>query len=291
VNTTGFRKGEFWIFYALQHKYKSGFTRSVFLQLPVHNKPMMKDPTKKPLMIFLSFEDDADIMLDFMYKYLYYNEHDVLPDLSTVTTKEVAKYIREKLTVNGYNIKILRVNPSDWTYKNLFNKLLEYEAEGFEIHALFIDYLFKLPTTGCVSGPHGVDVKDLFNRVRNVCSSKGILCITPHQLSSDAKQLIRNGVPDVNFVKEVANKGYAEGVRTLDTVPDGELYLHIARIQRKPYLTVQRGKHRTPGILDDDKMYFTLPFPKGAPIKENLNSKDDDKLNELADAGSDEFDF
>ena len=167
----GFKKGEMWMIDALQHKYKSGFTRSLFMQLPVHNVPVMRDKSKKPLMVFISFEDDADIMLDFMYKYLYYNENNELPDISNVTTKEIANYIRDKLSVNGYHIKILRVNPSEWTYKNLFNKMLEYEAAGYEIHSCFIDYLEKLPTTGCITGPIGSDLRDLFNRVRNFFSS------------------------------------------------------------------------------------------------------------------------
>jgi len=290
----GFRRGEFWIIYALQHKYKSGFTRSLFMQLALHNTPKLTDPNKKPLMVFISFEDDADIMFDFMYKYLYYNEYDKLPDLAEVTGADVAKYIKQKLTATGYHIKILRINPSDWTYKSLFNKILEYEANGYEMHSLFIDYLYKLPTTGCVTGPAGVDVKDLFNRVRNLCSSKGILAVTPHQISSDGKQLIRNGVPDINFVKEIAGKDYSEGSKGVSQIADGELYLHIARIKRQPYLTVQRGKHRTPGILDDDKMYFTLPFPKGAPIKENLNEDGDATFGGVkpSDTGLDEkFDF
>jgi len=168
---SGFRRTETVVINALQHKYKSGFTRSVFMQLGLHNTPVMDDPTKKPLLLYISFEDDADIMLDFMYKYLYYNENNKLPDISTTSTQDIAKYIKTKLSVNGYNIKILRVNPSEWTYKSVFSKILEYEAAGYEIHATFIDYLAKLPTTGCISGPTGTDLRDMFNRCRNFFSS------------------------------------------------------------------------------------------------------------------------
>lgn len=110
-------------------------------------------------------------------------------------------------------------------------------------------------------------------------------------MSSEAKQLIRNGVPDLTFVKEVQGKGYLNSSKTLDQVVDGELYIHIARIKRKPFLTVCRGKHRTPGILDDDKMYFTLPFPKGAPIKENVNEDGDANFSGGSSSSDDEFDF
>jgi len=268
----GFRKGSFVMVDALQHNYKSSFIRSILAQLMRCNVPVLKDPTKKPLMVYISFEDDAEISIEFFYKYLYFSEHAKLPDMAEVTPTEAAAYVNKKLCVNGYNVKMLRVNPSEWTYKNIFNKTLQYEAEGYEIHAVILDYLSKLPTTGCICGPTGTDIRDLFNRVRNHYSAKEVLVITPHQLSTDAKQLIRNGVSPMNFVKEIAGKGYTEGSRQLDQVVDNELYLHKAKLDGKWVLTVQRGKDRRPGIIDDDKMYCTLDFPKKAPIPENADA-------------------
>ena len=285
----GFRRAETVVLNALQHRYKSGFTKSIFMQIALHNKPVLTDITKIPLLLFISFEDDMDITIDFMYKYLYYNEFKKLPDMSLLTNKEIAKYIKDRLSVNGYRIKIVRVNPSEWTYRHMFNYVLELESEGFELHACFADYLSKLPTTGCIQGPTGTDVRDLWNRTRNFFSARNILFFSPHQLSTEAKQLTRNGVPDENFVKEVQGKGYTEGTKQIDQVVDLELYIHIAKIQRIPHLTVARGKHRVPDILDDDKMYFTMPFPPGAPIPEDVNG--DDIAVELAKMAEDDFEF
>jgi len=168
----GFRKGEQWVVSALQHNYKSGFVQSLFVQLATLNVPIMKDKSKKPLIVLFSFEDDMHIVTEFIYRYIYYNENNELPDLTKVTGAEVGEYITKKLSATGYHVKILRINPSEWSYKHMFNKILEYEASGFELHAIIIDYLSKLPTIGCVSsGPTGTDVRDLFNRVRNFCSS------------------------------------------------------------------------------------------------------------------------
>jgi hypothetical protein len=292
MTQNGFRRGTMVMINALQHSYKSGFTQSLFAQFALHNKPLMNDVNKKPLLLYISFEDDSEIYVEFLYRYLYYNEHKTLPDLTAVTGSEVAAYMKKRLSVNGFHVELLRVNPSEWTYKNLFNKILEYEAAGYEVHACLVDYLAKLPTTGCISsGPMGTDVRDLFNRVRNFFSAKNILFITPHQLSTEAKQLIRNGVPAISFVKEIAGKGYTEGSRQLDQVVDLEIYLHKATINRKWVLTVQRGKDRTPGILDDDKMYFVLPFPKGAPIAEDINEDNVEDINPNAESKSMEFDF
>jgi len=172
MTQNGFRRGIMCMIAALQHNYKSGFMQSLFMQFAMHNKPALDDPTKKPLILYISFEDDSEVFTEFMYRYLYYNENNELPDLTKVTGAEVASYIRKRLSVNGYHVKMMRVNPSEWTYKSLFNKVLELEANGYEIHAMLIDYLYKLPTTGCVtSGPTGNDVLDLFNRVRNFSSA------------------------------------------------------------------------------------------------------------------------
>lgn len=269
----GFRKGIMASVNALQHNYKSGFTQSLLMQFPRYNKPILDEPGKKPLIIYVSFEDDSTVYVEFMYRYLYYNENEKLPDMENVDKSAMAKYIKEKLSVNGYHVKMVRVNPSEWTYKHLFNKILEYEANGYEIHAMLIDYLSKLPTTGCIQGPAGTDLRDLYQRVRNFATSKNILTITPHQLSSDAKSLMRNGLSSIGFLKEIASRGYTEGSKQLDQVLDMEINLTRTTVNRKWHLAVGRGKDRQPGILDDDKMFFMLPFPPKAPIMENVNKE------------------
>jgi hypothetical protein len=287
----GFSRHESWTINALQHKYKSGFTQSLFMQLAKLNKPILQDPNKKPLITYISFEDDVEIIAEFMYRYLYYNENNELPDLDAVTSADIGRYIKERLGKTGYHVKIIRVNPSEWTFKDLFNKILEFEADGYEVHACIVDYLAKLPTTGCINtGPGGTEVRDLFNRCRNFFGSKKVLFITPHQLSTEAKQLIRNGVSDLNFVKEIAGKGYTELSKQIDQVVDGELYLHIGRYQKRPVLTVQRGKHRNPNILEEEKMYCMLPFPNKAPIKEDLG-QDKEGFGNGESNGDDDFDF
>ena len=289
MTQNGFRRGTMCSVNALQHNYKSGFTQSLLMQLPRHNKPVLDEPGKKPLIVYISFEDDSTVYVEFMYRYLYYNENVKLPDMDAVDKIEMAKYIKEKVSVNGYHVKMVRVNPSEWTYKHLFNKMLEYEANGYEIHAMLIDYLSKLPTTGCIQGPAGTDLRDMFQRVRNFATSKNIFTLTPHQFSSDAKALVRNGLSSFGFLREVAGRGYTEGSKQLDQVLDMEINLIKTTVNRKWHLAVGRGKDRQPGILDDDKMFFMLPFPYKAPIIENINDNSDTSFSNGEE--DTEFDF
>lgn len=278
----GFRRGEQWMIGALQHNNKTGFTLALFIQFALFNKPLMIDPSKKPLLLRISFEDDLTTNLNYVYKYLkarelrkeLFQKGEPLPDdidgvaIGDVTQEEIAAYVKEKLSVTGYEVKFMRVDPSQWTYMHLCNKITELEAEGYEVHCCMVDYLAMLPTTGCTVGPAGTDMRDMYRRTRNYFSPRRILLITPHQLSTEAKQLIRDGRP--NFLQEVQGKGYLAGCKQLDQEIDGEMYIHIEKHQKKFYLAVQRGKHRGMPVLEDEYKSCYLPFPKKGPILDDL---------------------
>lgn len=272
----GFRRGEFCTIGALQHKYKTGFTLSLFAQIALFNKPHMIDPNKKPLLLRISFEDDLDLNMQFLYQLLKYEElrTPVYPK-DAESIQEMAAYIRNRLQINNYHIKMMRVDPTQSTYKHICNKIIELEANGYEIHMVMIDYLGMVPTTGCInSGPLGTDVRDMFRRIRNFCGPKKITVITPHQLSTEAKQMVRGGTPEDQFVKEVAERGYWAGSKQLDQEMDLEMHIHLFRHQKETYLSVQRGKHRIPTIVNDEDKYFLLKFPAKMPIPSDIDEED-----------------
>lgn len=273
----GFRRGEFICVAGLQHKYKTGFSLSVFEQIARYNTPKLINPNRKPLLLRISFEDDLKSNMQFIYQKLKYQEtgEPVHMDQLSISEAEMAQYVREKLGVNGFHIKMRRVDPSQWTYRHICNYLVELESEGYEIVFLMLDYLAMVPTTGCTMGPTGTDMRDLFRRVRNFTSARSITCFTPHQLSTEAKQMIRAGVPEENLVKEISEKGYYSGSRQLDQELDCEAVLHTFKKNKETWLAVQRGKHRIPTILPDEKKYFLLKFPSnGMPIPDDFGMAD-----------------
>lgn len=267
----GFRRREMWMITAMQHNYKSGLLQSLFVQFCIHNKPALKDLNKKPAIIYISFEDDSSVYTEFIYKYLYYNINKEIPDLSETRPEQIQDYIKTNLSVNGYTPLTLRVNPTAWSYLYLFNKIISYESQGYEIHACIIDYLSKLPTTGCLGGPNGADLRDLYQRCRGFFTNKEIALVTAHQLSTEAKKLIKNGLDRLHFAEEVAGKGYTEGSGQLDQIVDGEIAIALAKKDKKHVLTFYRGKHRIPTILPDEKKGFFLTFERNAPLRETLH--------------------
>ncbi|MDD2819136.1 MAG: hypothetical protein PHN51_10155 [Candidatus Nanopelagicales bacterium] len=259
----GVRLGETVYVAALPHRYKTGTTCSMFVDIAVQNVPIIreKDAGKKILLLRISFEDNLTYNLQFMYQYLKAAEGTpVKPDeLSNLTASEMSTYIRAQMTRNGFHIKMMRVDPNQWTYSHLCNEIISLEAQGYAIHICMVDYLLLLPTTGCVQGPAGTDKRDLLRRTRNFMSARGIGFITPGQLNTEAKRLMRT-LPGHMFLEEIAEKGMYADSSQLDQEIDLEIYVHLFTHKRRKYLSVRRGKHRLATVISEEDKAFILPF-------------------------------
>lgn len=270
----GFRRGENVVVGALQHNFKTGFSLSTFKHLAMYNKPYMLDPTKKPLLVRISFEDPLSLNFPFMYRNIYENKTGAMADVIGTAPEEMSKYVIEELQVNGYNVMMVHVNPTMWGYRDLFDFLLDLIAQGYEIHALWLDYLNMMNKEGLDNnGPTGFNIRELFRRTRNFTAPRKITMLTPHQLSTEAKMLIRQGNEE-NFVKEIANKGYWDSAKTIDQEVDMELYIHIVKADSRSWLTVQRGKHRLIKQTPEEHKFTVLPFEDIGDVRDDINGAD-----------------
>lgn len=281
----GIRPGNFVLINALQHKNKTGFTLSLFRQIAVYNKPKNTDPAKKPLLLWISFEDKTEKNLKALYIDQKYSETRELVKIDpSMTPKDFMEGFLPQMRASGFHIKMFRINPTDWTFHALFNLVMTLESEGYCLEGLFCDYLGMLPTTGCnKTGPIGTDMRDLFRRTRNFCEQRGAFFVTPHQLSTDAKALIRGDIPEGDFVKMIAEKGYTSGSKQLDQEVDIELYIHLFHYKGECIFTVQRGKHRIETILEDESWkFFMYKFPKLMPLPPDEDTEDDYSFTKLS---------
>ena len=276
-----FRLGEQWGLYGLQHNYKTGFSLTIFKQICMYNTPILKDPKKKPLLLRISFEDSLVLNFQYLYKNMWENETGKVlskKDLAEMDIGVMTEYVTNKLSATGFHVKLLFVNPSDWTYKDICNLVLKYEAEGYEVQMVMVDYLTKISKEGCTQGATGQDVRNLFERIKAFMASKGILFITPHQLSTEAKGLMRDGYND--FVKRLPGGGYTADSKQIDQDIDGELFFHIERLKGKneAYFTVQGGKLRRIEQVDEDDKYRVYKFVRKGVILDDLNKPDSSML-------------
>lgn len=271
----GFRRGEEWVIGALQHKYKTGMNLSIFDTIPLYNVPHMLDATKRPMILRITFEDTAEQNMRFIYEHLYENETGLKctkEHMKSMTAGDIAQYVITRLQATGYTLRVMYVDPTQWNYQNIINKCMEFEAEGFEIHCLFLDYLALINKKGLAQGSIGDDIRDLFRRMKNFCTPRKILLITPHQLSSDAMGKIREGA--VDFVRDIAEKNYWDGCKRLSQEVDGELYIHIEKMNNRSFLTIMRGKHRGMPVMDEADKYLVLELHKIGGLRPDINGPD-----------------
>lgn len=238
----GLRRGETVVITALTHMYKSGMTLDIFMGCPLYNKPYMRDPTKKPLNLRISYENTTQQDFTHMYKKLMEMDSGLPVDMRHINVNEASEYVLNRLSVNGYESQIIHVDPSDFTYYDLFKIIETLEEDGYEIHLLTVDYLNMMSKAGCVNESTGDNIRDLYRRTRNFCLRRGIAFVSPHQFSSEARKVER-GEPR-NFVKVVTGKGFYDGCSRLEHELDLEISLHIVDFNGERFLTAQRGKHR-----------------------------------------------
>ena len=131
----------------------------------------MYDPNKKPLLLRISFENSAMVDIIHLYRSLIEPEIGAKIDQQSIDPIQAAVYVNEKLSVNGYHVKIDHYDPSEFTIYDLLDVIEKYEHEGYEIHMLNIDYLAMMSTKGCKQGATGQDIRDLFRRTRNIIES------------------------------------------------------------------------------------------------------------------------
>lgn len=270
----GFRRGDFVLIGALQHNFKTGMVLKLLQQVVTYNKPYLLNPEKKPLILQISSENALTDNLVSLYEYFYSTATGKQVD-PTVPREVMSEYVKDHAGRNGYHLEMLRIDPTDFTFQNLFQLVWEYETQGYELHAIYMDYLQMLSKEGCFQGPTGSDTRDLFRRVRNFMNKKKITFFTPHQISTEAKYLLRVGCD--SFVKEIVNKGYYDSCKTIDQEVDVEILIHKVEVDDAAYLEMHRGKHRKSGLITPPKdLYTVLPFNPGGwgGILDDLNGGD-----------------
>lgn len=239
----GLRRGESVLIGALRYSYKSSLSRDFFVSVPLFNKPYMIDPTKTPLNLRISLEDDGDRDVTGVYRRVLQvrDKRDEKP--ADINPREAARYIDEKLGINGYKNIIIAADSSQFSYEKIIDYIEYFESKGYEIHHLNIDYLAMITKNANGNADSLTNIiQSLFTRLRNVCRRKRILFTTPHQLGYDAKQLQLQGVS--NFVQKVVGKSLYDACRRIDQEVDTEITIHIEKSDGESYLTIARGKHR-----------------------------------------------
>jgi len=255
---------------ALTHNYKTGLLLDLFRQIPMHNKPFMLDPSKKPLVLRVSFENRIEQDLPKLYKDIKEQETGEKVDIKSINVDDAVEYISSKLKRNGYHFAMEFFSPNDFTVDDLITVLEEYESKGYEIHLLNLDYLELIAKAKGNARPDQV-ITDSAEKLRGYCFPRRITVITAHQLSTEAQALSREGTS--NFAKRVSTGGWYMNCKSLHTKLDLEIICHIHKTEEESYLTFARGKHRGGEETPMSHRYFAYKFHRIGTIHDDIDKE------------------
>lgn len=255
----GARRGEFGLVNALPGNNKSGTLLDMFMGTCLFNKPFLFDPSKKPLVLLYSTEDDVPVIIQKIYVILKQLEHGIPVSVRGLDHQVATQYVMEKLQANGWYVQIHRVVGSLMSFAKYIQHLEKYKGLGFEVCASFLDYAAMLNKDGCAQGSTGDDLQDLYKRIREYTAPNKILHVTAHQLSTQAKEEKR--MNPTKFIRDMPGGGYYQGCKKLDTEVDWEMYVNKQVVNDGSFLEYVWGKHR--GVVEptsERAKYFVMKF-------------------------------
>lgn len=259
----GHYTGELTVIEALQHKNKTGFTLSIFLQTLLNNKIELKDG-KKPIWLWISLEDDILQIVIKIFVYLYFRKYKKMPLMLEIDNKYISDFVKTEIDATGNRLIVRRIDNTQFTIEK-YRKIVEsYELTGNRVIVTSVDYLEKAYTDGnkYSTGANGSGLKNMFTYFRTFIQQKNILFLTPHQIAVDALNAIRNGASDKEFLKLIVGKNFTQGSRGLPQEFDVEVLIHLCKINGIDYQAVQIGKFKRPDYVDPRDKFMLIPFEK-----------------------------
>lgn len=246
----------------LQEQELTNFVSNLFCKFATTNKPMLSkkevEQKRKPLLLYITLKDNLFDILRNMYRYLKIDDDFTLTEeqVNELEHKTITEYVNSRLTATGFEIKFCQFHPSEVSEASLIGYFAELESIGYSLHFTTIDRIFLLQSKESDKQPFGYGKRDIVRHVRNFCVERGTIFISPFLLSDESTALLEAMEFKINFVKEVNGGNYYDECKTLAQELDLEIYIHTFADAKGKYLTVQRGKYRSPKLIEDKYLFF-----------------------------------
>ena len=265
----GIGRGECVNFGGLTHHYKTGILMDLALNIPRFNKPYMFDESKKPMILFITFENTIEQNVIELYQKIDELENQRTLPVSKINLAEAEHTIFEYYNSKGYNFQLLQIDPSNFSIYDMFHIMSDYISGGFELHACICDYLHLIaPQT--FGERLDTKIQKSFELARNFCHPKGIAFITAHQLSTAADELAKT--LKIGFTRTVCSGGWYMDCKSLYTKLDLEIVMYIHKhLDGSKYLMFSRGKHRGGKYTPESKLHFIYKFEEFGGIAPDVH--------------------
>lgn len=246
---SGMRRSKFYLINALTNRGKSLTMAHILASVGLYNVPMLRNPTKIPTLLMESSEDTMDLIIMRMYK-LALSVRGILDgDFQVDAAEDIVTTIVNCFKENGWFLIINQIEANKDSMQSMFDRVRNLEMKGHEIIWYGYDYLGLVPIDKIPGESKSDKLQILFRRVRSFMIARGICFVTPHQLSPEAKKMLKetDDESEVYFAREVAGKSMTETSTKITNEVDVELTIHVAKTPTKNYFTACVGKSRGEG--------------------------------------------
>lgn len=210
-------RGQTYLYNALSHNGKSYVGSNLIHQFATLNVPAMLDENKKPAIVVVSTEDT-------LFKYFYGLYKTIMerrlgrPFESTdpKDSESITKVLYEEFESQGYTFHFRHVD-SSFNRQGLFEETDKIRAEGYEIHALLVDYFEMFDRSGSTLREEEAIQKD-YNHIKSKYRHEHTLVLLPHQASTDVQYMKSDGVE--RLAAKMAEGGFFKGCRGLHREAD-----------------------------------------------------------------------
>lgn len=251
----GFRRAKFYLINALTNRGKSFTLGHILASVGLYNKPQLRDKSKIPTVVLDSAEDSLDLIIVRMFKLFCVAEYGEMKDFMQCSAQEIIDVIVNGFKKNGWCLIINQIEPNKDNFYKFCDRIRRLELKGHEIILYAYDYLAMMELEGMTGDTKGDKLQMLYRKVRSFTMSRGICFVTPHQLSPEAKKMLRESddESEVYFGREVAGKSMTETSTKLTNEVDVEITVHVAKTDVKNYWTFSIGKQRGEGCDPKDR--------------------------------------
>jgi hypothetical protein len=261
----GFRRSKMYLVNALTNRGKSLTMAHFLASVGMYNKPLLRKAVKIPTLLMESSEDTMDLIVMRMYKLATESKAQYDKSFQTSEKEDIVDTIVSCFKENGWYLIVNQIEANKDSMQHIFDRVRALEMKGHEIIWYGYDYLGLVPIDKIPGESKSDKLQILFRRVRSFMIARGICFVTPHQLSPEAKKMLKEAddESEVYFAREAAGKSLTETSTKITNEVDVEITIHVAKTNTRNYWTFcigkQRGEGCAPnkrfGIYDIDPVY------------------------------------
>lgn len=270
----GLRRSKFYLINALTNRGKSLTMAHILASVGLYNVPMLRNNAKIPTLLMESSEDTMDLIIMRMYKLALSVQGQLDGDFQVDAAEDIVSTIVKCFKDNGWFLIINQIEANKDSMQGMFDRVRNLEMKGHEIIFYGYDYLGLVPIDKIPGESKSDKLQILFRRVRSFMIARGICFVTPHQLSPEAKKMLKetDDESEVYFAREVAGKSMTETSTKITNEVDVELTIHVAKTPTKNYFTACVGKSRGEGC-EPSKRFAIYDLDPIHGLKHDINGK------------------